>query len=119
MSIILDTRGFRGINNNCFINTLMVSMFCYRKSPFFSIKIKNEKQGYLYNYMMNLVYQMENNAIPDCTPLRRVLLREMQYGQQDTSETYDYLMKLLEFEPITITTKKCYRKESGELKECN
>ena len=36
--IVLKTRGLRGVNNNCFLNCLMISMFGYKYSPFFQYK---------------------------------------------------------------------------------
>ena len=37
----------------------------------------------------------------------------MQYGQQDASETYDIFMKLLKYEPFSITTQKEYKTPDG------
>jgi hypothetical protein len=113
---IINNRGFRGTNNNCFINCLMVAMFCYTGSPYLNIKPPQPSMPF-YIYMLNLIEQMSRDMVPDCTPLRRILPPHMQMGQQDSSETYDHLMKVLKFDPITISTQNYYKTETGEIKE--
>lgn len=115
--MLLDTRGFRGVNNNCFINCLMFTMFGYSKSPFFNIKqFPNKNSEIIFNFMMNLVSELYRDNLPDCTKLRNILPDNLKYGQQDASETYDFLMNLLNFEPIVYYTKMSYKTNNNIVK---
>lgn len=118
MEFLFDTRGFRGVNNNCFLNCLFMVMFGYIKSPFFEIReFKSKKDQSVYNHILGLVHQMSQDRLPDCTQLRNILPKEMSYGQQDVSEIYDYLMKMFNFDPIRVYNHKQYKTETGEIKE--
>ena len=116
MNFILNTRGFRGVNNNCFINCLMMSLFGYKYSDFIRL-FKMDKNKELIVFIFNLVNELERDTLPDATNLRNIFPNNLRHGQQDTSEVYDFLMNLLDFQPIKIKYKKIYKTENNEKKK--
>jgi hypothetical protein len=96
--MLLNTRGFKGVNNNCFLNCLVIALFCYNKSPFYSV-LKDTK-------LKEIIIQMINDLLPDLTPLRNSFPDSLKYGQQDFLETFDYFMKYLGYEPMEITIRR-------------
>lgn len=106
---IRTIRGFRSTNNNCFINCLMMAMFAYKYSPFFDKdKFKNKNSEIVYNYIVGLMEKIWDGESPDCNVLRRVLPRDLQWGQQDVTETYSHLATLLELSPTRVTYSKTF-----------
>lgn len=98
---LFNTRGCINSNNNCFLNCLIIAMFGYRLSPFY--KVSNFKDGDpLYVYLISIVDSISKDKYPDITEIRKILPKDMQFGQQDSTETFDSFMKLLHFEPMTL-----------------
>lgn len=98
---IIETKGFISTNNNCFLNCLIMAMFVYKKSPFYTLKnFSNKKSKIFHNCLLNIMKSIGNNKQYDITFIRKILPLHMQYGQQDATETFDNIMKFLEYEPI-------------------
>lgn len=114
---IFNTTGFRNVNNNCFLNCLLISMFGYEKSPFFKMNHINGNKMIVFNYIMELIRNLKDDKKPDATYLRNIFPNEIKYGQQDTSETFDFFMKYFDFQPICIQYKKIYKTEDGNEKK--
>lgn len=103
IDFLLDTRGMRNVNNNCFINCLIMAMFGYSKSPFYTIEKLDKNACKLYNIFKKIVNHVRKDLYPDISILRNFLPDEMRQGQQDSIETLDYFMKILKFEPTRVT----------------
>lgn len=108
---ILDTRGFVSRNNNCFLNCLIMAMFFYKKSPFYDIKkFPNNRSRIIHKCIIDVMEHVKRDGYPDLTFFRKVLPSYMQHGQQDATETFDNIMKLLNYEPI----KTCVFRENKD-----
>jgi hypothetical protein len=102
---ILNTKGCINMNNNCFLNCLILAMFGYTKSPFYKLKkFKNEDSKLVFNCFLKIIGHVKKNQYPDISIMRNILPMEMRYGQQDSSETFDQFMKILNFEPMKVWT---------------
>ncbi len=79
-------------------------MFGYILSPFYNIKqFPSEDSRSIYNCFIRIVESLTKDQHPDISFMRRILPPEMRYGQQDTTETFDTIMKLLHFEPMKVS----------------
>jgi hypothetical protein len=107
-SFLFNTRGCVNIGSNCFMNCLIMSMFGYNQSPFYSIPPVNPNIEIIIKYLMDIIVKITNDKYPDISNLRNILPREMRRGQQDTTETFDLLMKILKFEPIKVKSNREY-----------
>jgi hypothetical protein len=107
-SYLFNSRGCVNAGSNCFMNCLIMSMFGYNQSPFYKIKPINPNVEIINKYLLEIVRKMTLDLYPDTSNLRNLLPKEMRYGQQDTTETFDLIMKVLQFEPISIKSKREY-----------
>lgn len=113
---LFDTRGLRNVSSNCFLNCLFMSMFGYLKSPFYSVFDNKNLSKDLRMIFLDLIRDVNEDEYPDISPIRELLPNEMQYGQQDCSETFDELMKILKYDPMVVIKKKEYKDSNGSKK---
>lgn len=102
---LLNTRGCMNSNSNCFLNCLILAMFGYSLSPFYNIKkFPSEDSRSIYNCLLRIVESLTKDHYPDITFMRNILPSDMRHGQQDTTETFDTIMKILNFEPMKVSS---------------
>lgn len=132
---MFKVKGLNNYNNSCFIDTVLMSMYGYSRSPFLNfldykwnfvsdekdeinngsvnnkdLTIRKDIQKILKITMTNVIYNKPIN----CSVLRNNIetffkwkngnvSNNLDYGQQDVSEFYDRIIKIFNFNPITIT----------------
>jgi ubiquitin C-terminal hydrolase len=138
-SYIFDTYGFINKNNSCFADTVLASMYFYRRSPFYLFLEQNWKFSESYSSDKDTCLKIRKKiqevlkqtvlSITHTCSLREIIELYfkwktnnsycLQYGQQDPSEFYDRLIKIFDFNPITVTTVRQSKvsKDSNIIKE--
>lgn len=92
-SLILHSNGFKGENNNCFLDSILSAMFMYTLSPFFIMQ--TEEQPFRIE-IKEFICKLYNNEEPLTTSFRDTINIPLE-GQQDASEALVIILEKLEF----------------------
>lgn len=104
---------FGNVNSSCYADCVLFSMFSYSHSPYFKYVEKFKTLKLVLSSKLNTL-QIINEVnekylkkFPNCDVLS---------GQQDCSEFYDRLVKLMEFDPCTIYNTRYVKKNEEKVK---
>ena len=112
---LINTRGLNNTSSNCFLNCLVMAMFGYSKSPFYTINSFPDKDSEtIYKCFRKIIDNVIEDNYPDISFMRNALPIEMRYGQQDCLETFDTFMKIFSFEPMKIKMVRESKNKSGK-----
>jgi|694.fasta_scaffold00964_23 ubiquitin C-terminal hydrolase len=125
IKFLFDTHGFRNTNSSCFADTILASMYFYKYSPFYSFlesnwkfsdyKHSSDKQKDItIRKKIQTVLNHTLERMTDTVSFRTIIELYfkwrtdgghcLQNGQQDPNEFYDRIIKVFDFDPITVTT---------------
>lgn len=97
-SLILHSKGFRAINNNCFLNSVLSAMFMYTLSPFFIMETEDIP---FREDIKQFICPLYNDEDPDTSSFRKTI-KIAEKGQQDASEALCKILDLLQFNPPLV-----------------
>lgn len=106
---LINTRGPKSGNNLCFINSIIMAMFCYKYSPYFLMECENEFCNKFISDALCALVNDEQNI--NLQWLREINEEFKGTGQHDASEFLSHLVKTLNFthegkENFDITKRK-------------
>lgn len=95
----------RNEGNSCFLDSLLVAMYGNSKSPFYKFLNPNDK---LMNSIKTCIESNSSRNVRNCLP------PHLRSGQHDPGETYLFLAREMNYEPMKITSVRQVKKINSE-----